>query len=232
MTTAYLTIDDAPSAALPEKLDLLQDEDVPALFFCEGRRLDAHLDHAVAAIEAGYHLGNHAYSHTHAEELSVETFREEVQRTEELIEEAYERAGVDRPAKVFRFPYGDRGAGEGAAEDRTAAEAEKVEQLQSVLADAGFSAIDPGALVDHWDAERAAEGLDWGWTVHFSDWDKDVPAELREAIDAERDRLTGDGPELLLFHDDGTAIELFEVLLAYADDAGIEFADPMDVVAR
>jgi peptidoglycan/xylan/chitin deacetylase (PgdA/CDA1 family) len=104
MTTSYLTVDDAPTETLPEKLAILEDHDVPALFFCEGRRLAEYPDHARQAVEAGYHIGNHAYSHQHASELSVDELTEEVAETETLLEEVYADAGVTRPARLFRFP--------------------------------------------------------------------------------------------------------------------------------
>jgi len=217
MSTAYLTIDDAPSADLPATLEILRDADVPAVFFCEGRRLDEHPEHARSAVEAGFHLGNHADSHTHASELGVEAFREELDRTDALLEDVYEDAGVDRPAKLFRFPYGDEGGDDAAA-------------FQRVLADRGFVPPDPDAFTDDWYVDEQGDDLDWFWTVHFDDWNVETPAELRAEVEDAADRLDGDSPDVVLFHDGGNDPALFEVLIESLRERGIEFGDPLDLV--
>ncbi|HEY8191255.1 MAG TPA: polysaccharide deacetylase family protein, partial [Alphaproteobacteria bacterium] len=61
---AYLTIDDSPSAHTGELTVALQKRGVPALLFCRGDRMEKNPDAIVEALECGFVIGNHAYSHT------------------------------------------------------------------------------------------------------------------------------------------------------------------------
>jgi len=207
---AYLTIDDAPSATLDEKLDTLVARGVPAVFFCEGRRLDDHAAHAERAVEAGYHLGNHTYSHPHASDLSVAEFEAEVARTEKRIDAVYERAGVSRPAKLFRFPFGDDGG-------------ERAPAFQRVLREGGF--VGPAATT----SGDESESRDWSWTLDAEDWTTDDRTELRARFDAATRAATGD-EEVVLFHDAGNDVALFSAFVAWLDDSAFALADPLELV--
>lgn len=215
--SAYLTIDDAPSPDLPAKLDLLAEHAVPALLFCEGRRLEDHADLAREAVEAGVHLGNHTYTHTHASLLLPSAFRDEVARTENAIDAVYDDAGVDRPARVFRFPYGDRGRS-------------RAPRFQHVLSEFGFEAPDPPTDGDDGRGRNWESGRDWGWTLDLQDWGVESPAELRAKIEATVDGRTPSTPDVVLFHDSGTDLALLETLLEAFDARGIEFGDPLDLL--
>jgi len=215
--SAYLTIDDAPSPDLRETLDLLAEYDVPALLFCEGRRLANHPGLAREAIEAGVHLGNHAYSHTHASLLLPSAFRDEVARTEAAIDAVYEAAGVERPARVFRFPYGDRGKS-------------RAHRYQHVLAEFGFEAPDPPTGGAEGRGHNWEPGRDWGWTLDLRDWNVDSPAELQAQIETRVDGRTPASPDVVLFHDSGTDPELLETLLDAFESRNVEFEDPLDLL--
>lgn len=207
-----LTVDDAPSGTLPAKLDALAERGITVVLFCEGRRLDEHPEHAVRAIEAGHVLGNHTYSHGHAAELDVSTFRAEVERTERLLAAAYDAAGVERPAKLFRFPFGDRGG-------------EREADFQSVLAEHGFVGPDASALTGYdGDGRR-----DWGWTVSVEDWEVETPAALRANVAAVAERFDDPGT-LVLFHDGGNDPALFASFLDDVGERGVAFADPLDLL--
>lgn len=108
---AYLTIDDSPSDASDSILALLSEHDIPALFFCRGDRMEADPTPIRRAIEAGYIIGNHLYSHRRAGTLDYETICDEILRTEALIDRLYKEAGKPRHLKTLRFPYLDRGMG-------------------------------------------------------------------------------------------------------------------------
>lgn len=226
MATLYLTVDDAPSAALPEKVDYLASEDVPALFFAEGRKLEERFLAARSAVEAGYHLGNHAYSHTSASELDIADFRDELERTEDLIDDVYAEAGVERPAKVFRFPNGDAGG------DRKA-------EFQAVLADMGFvppavattedpdgGVIDATAVGGAWDPGDR----DWWVTLHVEDWERETAPEVAEGVDEIADRLAADAHELFIFHDHGDDVRRMRTLVERCREHGATFGDPLALV--
>jgi peptidoglycan/xylan/chitin deacetylase (PgdA/CDA1 family) len=112
---AYLTIDDAPSRDFAPKMEFLHRGGVPALFFCEGRFIRGREDDLCRAVERGFLLGNHAFSHTRFSDLPLEEGKREIRQTDALIESIYRRAGIPRPAKYFRFPFFDGGGESGAA---------------------------------------------------------------------------------------------------------------------
>lgn len=210
-TTAYLTIDDAPSERLGAKLDALDARDVPAVLFCEGRRLADAPALAERAVEAGYHLGNHTYSHPHASDLSVEAFEREVARTERRIEAAYDRAGVERPARLFRFPYGDDGG-------------ERAPAFQRVLDEYGFT----GPTLPDTAWASAEQRADWLWTLDVGDWETDDRSALRARFDEAVDEAQN-GDEILLFHDAGNSVALFEAFVGWLADSDLALADPLDL---
>lgn len=217
MPTAYLTVDDAPSAELPRKLDLLEARDVSALFFCEGRRLAEHPDHACRAVAAGFHLGNHAYSHRRASDLSAAEFRDELDRTESLLDDVYDRASATRPTRAFRFPYGDTGG-------------DRAERFQRILADSGFVPPDPSRIPDDRYRECRADDRDWYWTVDVEDWTADSASELRERVEAVADRLDDASNDVVLFHDSGNTIGQFEAFVDSLAEREVELGDPLDLV--
>jgi peptidoglycan/xylan/chitin deacetylase (PgdA/CDA1 family) len=218
MPSAYLTIDDAPSGDLSGKLDTLDRHEVPAMLFCEGRRMADHLDRAVEAIERGYHLGNHTETHPHCSELSVAEFRRELDRTERRIEDAYDRAGVDRPAKLFRFPYGDRGGGSTA-------------DFQRVLTQREFAPATATDVTYDWYRETHAGARDWFWTVDCRDWDVASVEQLRHTVETvAADRLASSAADIVLFHDAGTDLALLDAFLEELQSRGVEFTAPTDAL--
>jgi len=107
---SYLTIDDAPSGNFIEIIDYLSDMEVPAIFFCEGRKLEKRADKAVNAIKRGFVIGNHSFDHPNFSEISIEEAKYQILRTDRIIEDIYKQSGVTRPMKVFRFPYFNNGS--------------------------------------------------------------------------------------------------------------------------
>lgn len=106
---AYLTIDDAPSTCLKEKVDYLYNKKIPAIFFCEGERMQKRIDLVEYAINKGFIIGNHAWDHPYFSNLSLENCFKQIKDTDNLINKIYKKAGRKRPANYFRFPYGDKG---------------------------------------------------------------------------------------------------------------------------
>ena len=106
---AYLTIDDAPGLHFTSKVDYLLQHNIPAIFFCIGNLMEQRKTALVDAIHKGYIVANHSYTHPHFSKISIEAAKEEISKTDQLIDEIYELANVERRYKWFRFPYGDKG---------------------------------------------------------------------------------------------------------------------------
>ncbi|TGD82693.1 polysaccharide deacetylase family protein [Hymenobacter wooponensis] len=106
---AYLTIDDAPSSDFTAKLTFLQQQRIPAVFFCRGDLLAQQPEAAVRAVQLGYILGNHSYDHPSFSTISLAECQEQIRKTDAVLAAVYNRAGVPWQHKYFRFPYGDRG---------------------------------------------------------------------------------------------------------------------------
>jgi len=108
---AYLTIDDCPSIDMKRKVNFLLEKRIPAIWFCRGELLEKRQQVVIYAIRKGFVIGNHSYDHPHFSEIPLEECFRQIKVTDELIEAVYEKAGIERPAKVFRFPWGDKGGG-------------------------------------------------------------------------------------------------------------------------
>jgi peptidoglycan/xylan/chitin deacetylase (PgdA/CDA1 family) len=134
----YLTIDDSPSKDMQEKVNYLVKHHLPAIWYCRGEFMQHTLSPVIYAIERGFWIGNHSYSHPYFSQLSLEACIQEIQKTEALIDEAYRLAGVARPFKLFRFPFGDKGGGKDFLKIYTTEEEERVNALQNFLKQEGF----------------------------------------------------------------------------------------------
>jgi len=107
----YLTIDDSPSSSFRVNLDYLIKHNIPAVFFCIGNLMEAHWQDILYAIEQGYPIGNHSYTHPHFSDITLDAAKKEIEKTDLLIEKAYREAEVVDYDRLFRFPYGDKGDG-------------------------------------------------------------------------------------------------------------------------
>ncbi|HEY2952236.1 MAG TPA: polysaccharide deacetylase family protein [Verrucomicrobiae bacterium] len=98
-----LTFDDGPDArSTPALLDLLQEERVPAAFFCIGQRVEVERDLAARIVREGHLLENHSYAHSNLTNFfGFVRLRAELERTQSAIREA---TGVT--PKLFRPPMG------------------------------------------------------------------------------------------------------------------------------
>lgn len=201
----YLTIDDSPSIHTRAKVDFLKAHQIPAVFFCRGEFIEKHPDQVIYAIQNGFLVGNHSYSHPYFSKISKARCYEEILKTETLIEECYKDAGVARPYKVIRLPFGDRGG-------------EQAPQIQEFLKAHHFIPLDFGAHSDF-------DFYDAPWT-----WDtQDYKPKLIESPDdylknlriyAETSPLT---EEILLLHDFDHTHHLFEITMDFLMKEEITF---------
>lgn len=71
---------------IPKMLDILKKHHVKATFFLEGRWVKNHPDMAKMIVDAGHEIGNHSYSHPDLKTLGNAKIREELVKTNEVIE--------------------------------------------------------------------------------------------------------------------------------------------------
>jgi peptidoglycan/xylan/chitin deacetylase (PgdA/CDA1 family) len=107
----FLTIDDSPSNQTDEYLDWLKERDIQALFFCIGERLTENSEPMIRAVREGHILGNHSWSHPRSSQVGLTAMLDEIDRTEDALNDIYREAGVERDGLYFRFPHMDRGMG-------------------------------------------------------------------------------------------------------------------------
>ena len=92
----YLTFDDGPDPeSTPELLDILNNNNVKALFFCNGRAAEKFPELINKIRETGHLVGNHGYSHLNGWRTSQEKYCEDVNRASRLTS-----------GNLFRPPYG------------------------------------------------------------------------------------------------------------------------------
>lgn len=98
-----LTFDDGPDAsATPVLLDLLRRENIPAAFFCIGRKVDAHPQLAARIVRERHLIANHTYRHL---PRTAMMFGGELSREISQTQSAIERATGARP-RFMRPPMG------------------------------------------------------------------------------------------------------------------------------
>lgn len=102
-----LSFDDGPNETTTvQMLDILEEFEVPASFFVIGQNInDSIARQMTRAIKLGCEIQNHSYSHSFMSRLSAEDVKEEIRRTDELIE----KYTGTRPW-LFRPPYIDHNA--------------------------------------------------------------------------------------------------------------------------
>lgn len=92
----YLTFDDGPVPEVtPIVLDLLEEYDAKATFFCVGDNVRKHLDIYNEIIKRGHKVGNHTFHHIKGWNTKDEDYYADIQSTNDLIH-----------SNLFRPPYG------------------------------------------------------------------------------------------------------------------------------
>jgi len=102
-----LTFDACPSSTHggfdKRIVQTLVDSGVPATFFISGIWIKRHQNEVKKlALVRGFELGNHSYSHPHCTTISNESIRQELERTESLL-----NAMSGLSPKLFRPPFAE-----------------------------------------------------------------------------------------------------------------------------
>lgn len=193
----YLTIDDSPSLHTDKKIDYLRTHDIPALFFCRGEFIEKHPQQVINIIQNGFLIGNHSYSHPYFSEISLSDCIEEILKTEDLINQAYESSNVIRSTKIIRFPFGDLGGENEAA-------------LNAFLSAENFEKVHFGEIT-------STQSLSAPWTWGSKDYKTHLiqnPSNYLEELQKHfRENPSRD--EILLLHDFDHTHHLFEITMDF-----------------
>lgn len=224
-----LTIDDTPSGKFKEKIRLLSESNIPAILFCRGDGMTRRLPEIVDAIKQGFIIGNHAFDHPRFSDCSLDKCIDQIVRTEALIDQAYASAGVERPCKLFRFPFGDRGR------------SNTYDQVQTFLRQNGFQSISTIMSQRIFNFNRAPEtGTDSLWSFDvleyktLSEWGrnktglhntKDVTDRLEDYI---QQRRGSSATEVVLLHDFDRTHYMFADIIKTLATARLDFVDLKD----
>lgn len=240
---AYLTIDDSPTKDMSEKVDYLFSKNIPAIWFCVGRNIEKYMDEVVYAIKKGFIIGNHSYSHPHFSEISVAEGMKEIKITDEIIEQAYKLSELERPVKVFRFPYGDKGGLKG---DDVLVQYEgegkvRKEEFQRFLKDLGYRCGDySGITYDYFKKYKLDEDIDWYWTYDIMDWELSLQVNQYgfDSIEKIFNKMDENDPDnwnglnyilsedIILTHDQISTTKVFQPIIDRLISKNIEFRLP------
>jgi len=98
--TVVLTFDDGPGRVLPEILDILKKENVPAVFFWQSRLLYPQRPWK-RVIEEGHQIGTHSSKHSNYVNLSPNEQVQDLSSSKTKIESI-----IGQEVKLFRPPFG------------------------------------------------------------------------------------------------------------------------------
>jgi peptidoglycan/xylan/chitin deacetylase (PgdA/CDA1 family) len=91
-----LTFDDGPDPeSTPELLDILNNYNIKAIFFCDGNAAEKYPELVQQTVRSGHIIGNHGYSHLSGWKTSAGKYCEDINRASEFTSD-----------KLLRPPYG------------------------------------------------------------------------------------------------------------------------------
>ncbi|HNY31435.1 MAG TPA: polysaccharide deacetylase family protein [Fibrobacteria bacterium] len=223
---AHLTIDDSASAYMEERVLELAKRGIQAVWFCRGDHLSERPQAAIQALHAGQILGNHSWDHPRFSTLTLEQARDQIDRTDALLDSLHRKAGVPRKVKLFRFPYEDR-----------IGSPEHHEALQELLRSRGFvlPRID-GVESEPYLRHVAENDVSMFWTYDTEDWTLPSPvdAEAGRKLTKVLERMDRDDPmagcglakpgrEVVIMHDHDHTAGLWQVVLQGLLSQGLQF---------
>lgn len=196
----YLTIDDAPSPDFMNKLDYLDANGIRAVWFCQGNLMEQRPEPVVEAIRRGHLVGNHAYSHPHFSDLSLDQCYAEIRATHAVMDECYRQAGVNNYRRFFRFPYGDKGDGRygDVTSKPDAAGQNRRDAIQTYLRRLGYEQPPfPDITYRYYRTLGLLDEVDWFWTYDTHDWGpfSENPPPGSDTLAALLNRIDEDVPE-------------------------------------
>lgn len=102
----YLTFDDGPTPEITDwVLNVLDEYNAKATFFCIGTNIEKHPDIFQNIISQGHTVGNHTYNHLKGWKHKTKDYVEDVEKTQSLLNSKF--GNRQSPiVNLFRPPYG------------------------------------------------------------------------------------------------------------------------------
>lgn len=218
ISKVYLTIDDSPSIHMDKKVSFLREHSIPAIFYARGEYIEKHPNQIINAIRHGFLIGNHSYTHPNFSQIPLDQCIQEILKTEQHIDSCYKAAQKDRPLKIIRFPFADRGAGAKTKEAVTEAEKRKVRELQFFLKEHNFTALRFQLMNSYIDSH-------WDWDTE--DYKKKYISDEDLYLNRMHQFFNNYKNELavVLLHDFDTNHHLFEASMKFLLSKKIQFLD-------
>jgi len=104
----YLTFDDGPIPGITEwVLEVLEEDKVPATFFCVGDNIRKHPEVFKKILEKGHRVGNHTFNHLSGWKTDTVVYGENIAKCQQLMN-SFDAFREQEKGKVplFRPPYG------------------------------------------------------------------------------------------------------------------------------
>ncbi len=228
MSKAYLTLDDGPTKLTPHIIDYLNSKSIIPIFFTIGKQIEECFSEGVYALKKGAIIGNHSYSHPNFNELTLDECISEIKKQEELLDQLYKVAGVERNYKIFRFPYGEKGD-------------KNKELIQKYLRKMQFCRIEDSNIDFEWyQYYKFNMDIDIFWTFDFSEYNLEYNNGFtrdnifKKIHDNEPQTggilLDDNANHIILMHDhektDDVLHGYYKILIDYVIAQGVEFIPP------
>lgn len=92
----FLTFDDGPHPEItPQVLDILEEYNVKATFFCVGENVKKYPKTYASLVEKGHRTGNHCYNHLNGWKTNNKDYFDNIEKCSQLVD-----------SHLFRPPYG------------------------------------------------------------------------------------------------------------------------------
>lgn len=225
----YLTIDDSPSKDFRVKTNYLYERNIPAIVFCVGEYLEMYQDDVIEAIQKGLIIGNHSYGHPQFSKISTKQGHDEIKKADEIIEELYRKSGTQRPGKVFRFPFSNKGSR--FILNRLGL-SRKYFFFQNCLRQMGYRQPHfEGINYRYFNKYRLNRDIDTFWTFNLREYRAKTIEEVFGWLEQENQPVGGDlndcnSRDIMLIHDHDKTTHMFMAIIDKLIDKKIEFVLP------
>lgn len=241
-----MTIDDAPSVDMKQKVDVLVKHNIPCVWFCQGSNIEERPELAMYALQQGHIIANHSYSHPNFSRIPLADCLQEIDKTDAIIQKIYDDVGLSWTHKFFRFPHGDKGDllfGD-LHETPTSEGQKRKDALQAYLRLRGYSQPDFNSVTNAFHRSTGMfHDVDWRWTFDvmeyapyrdgkygyrtmeeiFQRMDTHSPEDGLSMHDASTD-------EIILVHDMPETAEWFQEIVEKLCQKNMEFTNVKNLV--